>query len=287
MAKPSLELGPLKLPIRGLRMLDQITPVMLTYNEEQNVSRTLSRLRWAKDIVVVDSGSTDGTLAALSEFDNVRLFKRRFDTHAQQWRYATEKTQIATDWILRLDADYQVSDALRSELSRLASDSPVSAYRIGFDYAVFSHELLSSLYPPNTILMRKGCFTVQDRGHTEAWEVRGLVGTLRGRVVHDDWKLVEQWLAGQARYMRLELESLRSYKAGIVPWLRLRPPLMPIAVFMYCLFGKGLILNGRAGVFYALQRMVAEAVLSLMVLEEKLRAKVSSSGTGDAPGVEP
>ena len=46
---------------------------------------------------------------------------------------------------------------------------------------------------------------------------------------------------------------------------------MPIAVFIYCLFGKGLIVNGRAGIFYALQRMVAESILSLLVLEAKLR----------------
>ena len=187
-------------------MLEHITPVMLTYNEEQNVWPTLSRLAWAKDIVVVDSGSTDGTLEALSKFDNVRVFKRRFDTHASQWRYATEETQIATNWILRLDADYQVSDALTTELSQLAPDAPVSAYRVGFDYAVFSHKLLSSLYPPNTILLRKGCFSVRDKGHTETWDVHGPVATLRGRIVHDDWKLTGQWLAGQARYMRLELE---------------------------------------------------------------------------------
>jgi hypothetical protein len=51
---------------------------------------------------------------------------------------------------------------------------------------------------------------------------------------------------------------------------------MPIVAFIYCLFGKGLIFGGRAGMFYALQRMVAEAVLSLMVLEAKLRER---SGT--------
>jgi hypothetical protein len=52
---------------------------------------------------------------------------------------------------------------------------------------------------------------------------------------------------------------------------------MPIAIFLFCLFGKGLILNGRAGIFYALQRMVAEAVLSLMVLEERLRDDARAS----------
>jgi glycosyltransferase involved in cell wall biosynthesis len=262
-----------------VRMLDHITPVLLTHNEEQNIGRTLSRLGWAKDIVVVDSGSTDGTLTILAACPNVRVFNRRFDTHAKQWRYAVEETQIATDWILRLDADYLVSDALVSELAQLDPDSPVNAYRIRFDYAIFSQKLFSSLYPTNTILLRKDKFCVWDKGHTEAWDVKGSIATLSGRVLHDDWKPTGQWVIGQTRYMQREAEWLRVARAGLVRWLRLRPPLMPIVAFIYCLFGKGLIISGRAGIFYALQRMVAEAILSLMVLEEKLRdrAGISSS----------
>src|SRR5262245_55419490 len=100
-------------------MLDHITPVLLTCNEEQNIARTLSHLAWAKDIVVVDSGSTDRTLGILANFSNVRVFNRNFDSHADQWRYAVEETQIATDWILRLDADYQVGDTLVAEIAAL------------------------------------------------------------------------------------------------------------------------------------------------------------------------
>ena len=254
-------------------MLDHITPVLLTYNEEQNVRRTLSRLSWAKDVVVVDSGSTDRTLAILASFSNVRMFKRSFDSHGNQWRYAVDETQIATDWILRLDADYQMSDALIAEIAALDPNSAVSAYRISFDYAIFSHKLLSSLYPANTILLRRGRFSVRDRGHTEAWDVTGPVGTLSAVITHDDWKATGQWVMSQTRYMQRELACVQLDKNRFVRWLRLRPPLMPIAVFIYCLFGKGLLLNGRSGIFYALQRLVAEAVLSLMLLEEELRVR--------------
>jgi glycosyltransferase involved in cell wall biosynthesis len=267
------------LTVSDVRMLDHITPVLLTHNEEQNIGRTLSRLGWAKDVVVVDSGSADGTLNILAACPNVRVFSRAFDTHAKQWRYAVEETQIATDWILRLDADYQVSDALVSELSQLDPDAPVSAYRIHFDYAIFSHKILASLYPANTILLRNGKFSVWDKGHTEAWEVKGPIATLSGRIIHDDWKPTGQWLIGQARYMRRELEWLHAGRGGPVRWLRRIPPLMPIVVFIYCLFGKGLIFSGRAGIFYALQRMVAEAVLSLMVLEAKLRDRANNSSS--------
>ena len=266
-------------------MLDDVTPVLLTHNEVQNIARTLSHLAWAKDIVVVDSGSTDGTLAVLESFPNVRVFKRAFDSHGNQWRYAIQETQIASDWILRLDADYQVSDALVAEIAALDPNAPVSAYRVSFDYAVFSRKLLSSFYPPNTVLLRKGCFSVRDKGHTEAWDVNGTVATLKGVIVHDDWKTTGQWLIGQGRYMQRELDYLRSNKGGLVRWLRRSPPLMPIAVFLYCLFGKGVVFNGRAGMFYALQRMIAEATLSLMVLEEKLRNEGSRSlrNTSEAP----
>ena len=264
-------------------MLDHITPVLLTYNEEENIRRTLSRLGWAKDIVIVDSGSTDGTLAILAGFPNVRMFKRGFDSHGNQWRFAVEETQITTDWILRLDADYQVSDALVTELAALDADAPVNAYRVSFDYAIFSKKLLSSLYPPNTVLLRKGFFSIRDEGHTEAWDVKGPIATLSIAIIHDDWKATGPWLAGQARYMQRELDYLHLSKGGLVRWLRLRPPLMPIVAFLYCLFGKGLLLNGRAGVFYALQRLAAEAVLSLMVLEEKLRSQASARRGSNAP----
>jgi hypothetical protein len=78
-------------------------------------------------------------------------------------------------------------------------------------------------------------------------------------------------MIAQARYTQRELDWLRAQNGGLARWLRLKPPLMPFVIFFYCLFGKGLVFNGRAGIFYALQRMVAEAALALMVLEQKLR----------------
>jgi glycosyltransferase involved in cell wall biosynthesis len=264
-------------------MLDHVTPVLLTHNEAQNIGRTLSHLTWAKDIVVVDSGSTDGTLAVLASLPNVRVFKRNFDSHGNQWRYAVEDTQITTEWILRLDADYQVSDALVAEIAALDPNAPVSAYRVSFDYAIFSHKLRSSLYPANTVLLRRGSFSVRDKGHTEAWNIDGPVVMLSAVITHDDWKTTDQWLISQARYMRRELDCLQMDKKKWVRWLRLRPPLMPIAVFLYCLLGKGLLFNGRAGIFYALQRTVAEAALSLMVLEEKLRKQTAGRRWSEVP----
>ena len=61
-------------------MLDQITPVILTYNEAANIGRTLERLAWAREVVVVDSLSTDDTVAIAGRFPNTRVVQRPFDT---------------------------------------------------------------------------------------------------------------------------------------------------------------------------------------------------------------
>jgi Glycosyl transferase family 2 len=73
-------------------VLDHITPVLLTYNEENNIARTLDRLRWARDVIVVDNFSTNKTVALVKSFSNVRLFQRAFDSHARQWNYAIKDT---------------------------------------------------------------------------------------------------------------------------------------------------------------------------------------------------
>jgi len=265
-------------------MLNQITPVLLTYNEAINIGRTLSRLTWAKDIVVVDTGSTDGTLEILARTPYVRVFSRKFETHATQWRYATEETIIQTPWILRLDADYQVTDELRDEISNLNPNAYVNAYRISFDFAVFGHRLISSLYPANTILLRQGTFSICDDGHTERWDSIGPIKALKSRVIHDDWKTTERWLVNQVNYSKrnyfkiaMKSELPRSKLSSLIlDQFRRRPPLMPFVSFFYCLFIKGLILNGRAGLYYALQRLVAESSLSLWVLEQQLHGNAES-----------
>lgn len=262
-------------------MLDAITPVILTYNEALNLPRTLRGLDWANRIVVVDSGSTDGTLDFLAADPRITVFKRAFDTHYGQWRFAVEETGIATPWILRLDADYQVTPELVRELAALDPDAPVNAYRVGFDYAVFSRRLVASLYPANTVLLRRGRFTVRDNGHTEAWVVAGAVGELKARIIHDDWKPATAWLAAQARYMEREQGKLAVQRHGLRDWLRLHPPLAPLAVFFYCLVFKGLVFSGRAGLHYTLQRTIAEAILSLMILEKDLRPDPASTRRQD------
>src|SRR4051794_11000683 len=85
-------------------MLDRITPLILTRDEEANIGRTLPQLAWAREVVVVDSMSSDATVEIARRFANVRVVQRAFDSHDRQWSFGVE--QVTTPWVLTLDADY-------------------------------------------------------------------------------------------------------------------------------------------------------------------------------------
>jgi glycosyltransferase involved in cell wall biosynthesis len=241
-------------------VLDQITPLILTRDEAPNIARTLGQLRWAREVVVVDSVSDDDTAAIARAFPNVRLVERPFDTHAAQWQFGVG--QVRTPWVLTLDADYFVPDAAVRELSTLAPPPGVAAYEARFRYAIDGRPLRAALYPPRPVLLRIGAFEIWQDGHTQRVRVQGRTESLREPFVHDDRKPWPRFVERQRAYARAEAAKLRGDgDGGFVNRLRKLRSVAPFAVLAHTLFVKGLILDGRAGWQYAKERFVAEWLL--------------------------
>jgi glycosyltransferase involved in cell wall biosynthesis len=251
----------------------EITAVILTFNEAANIARTLSNLDWLARIVVVDSFSADATAELVRSNPKARLFTRKFTTHAEQWNYALTETGIDTEWVLALDADYQATPAFAQEVANIADSADVSGYRAGFRYCINGRELRGTLYPPVTVLFRrKGARYIQD-GHTQRIQVEGPVRDLKNPLLHDDRKPMSSWIQSQNRYMRLEAEKLLSTASAELRWpdrIRRMRVVAPFAVLVHCLIFKGLILDGRAGLFYTVQRVFAEMMLSVYLLSHDL-----------------
>jgi len=255
------------------RVLADITPVILTFNEAANIARSLERLTWASQVVVVDSGSTDETLAIAGRYANVRIVRRPFDTHAEQWRFAVNETGITSDWILRLDADYMLEEALRGEIEALTPTAAVAAYQIAFTYCIAGKPLRASLYPSLPVLFRRGKGSFVADGHTEKLRIDGPVVPLRNRLIHDDRKSLERWLQSQSRYQAIEADKLRARPWSELSWadrLRRTRVLGPLAVAVHCLVVKGLMFDGAAGLHYTAQRVTAELILSMHLLQRDL-----------------
>lgn len=197
-------------------MLDKITPLILTYNEALNIDRTLKCLTWAKQIVVIDSYSTDETLDILASYPQVKVFKRKFDTHATQWNYGIE--QVTSQWVLSLDADYIVSDELIAEFKTLPEDAKIDGYFTSFKYCVFGKPLGGTILPPRQVLFRKDKSIYIDDGHTQLLEVKGKSATLSGYIYHDDRKSLSRWLWAQDRYLVIEVKKLLETPVSELSW---------------------------------------------------------------------
>jgi glycosyltransferase involved in cell wall biosynthesis len=254
-------------------MLEQITPLILTYNEAPNIGRTLERLRWARDIVVVDSFSDDETLEIVSQFSNVRVFQRVFDSFASQWHFGLKETGISTEWVLALDADFILTDEVVEELGSQRPADNMSGYKIPLTYCVHGKGLRSSLLPALTVLYRRGKASCSPDGHTHRVNVDGEIGMLRARILHDDRKPLSRWLSTQSRHVVLEGQKLLAAepsKLNLADRIRLLRIVAPTVVMLYCLIYKGGILDGWPGIYYAFQRTLAELMLSLYLIEADL-----------------
>jgi glycosyltransferase involved in cell wall biosynthesis len=253
-------------------MLDRITPLLLTRDEEANIGRTLAQLAWAKEVVVVDSLSTDRTLEIAKQFPNVRVVSRPFDTHAAQWTFGTE--QVSTPWTLTLDADYFVSEDFVRELASLEPPPDVAGYEARFIYAIGGNPLRAALYPPRAVLLRLGAFEIWQDGHTQRVRVHGRTERLGTALIHDDRKDLRRFLHRQRNYMRKEAAKVRATPWSALPAqgrIRKLRIVAPFATLFYTLFVKRAILDGGAGLRYTFERFLAECVLSLELFRTSSR----------------
>ena len=256
-------------------MLSRITPIVLTYDEEPNLERTLNALRWAPRVIVVDSFSTDRTAEIAARFANVELVQRAFDDFAGQWNYALGLDAIATEWVLALDADFLVTDELRDELATLDPPPDVSGYRARFRYVIDGTVLRGSLYPPITALFRRRHARFRQDGHAYRVELAsGETRELAHFLWHDDRKPLSRWLRSQQRYAAEEADKLARSTFGELRWpdrVRKVPFAAAPLVVLQCLLLKGGLLDGRAGAKYAAQRALAELLITLKLLEKQRR----------------
>lgn len=108
-------------------MKTKISVFIITYNEEKIISKCLEKLSFANEIIVVDSGSSDKTVTICEKF-GAKVIYNKFENFGIQKQFALNQT--SNDWVLSLDADEVLSDALVNEIQNLDLSSGFNAYKI-------------------------------------------------------------------------------------------------------------------------------------------------------------
>ena len=105
-----------------------VTVTIITLNESRHIAAAIDSAAWADDILVVDSGSTDDTVA-IATAKGVRVMGRTWPGYVDQKNYAA--SVASHDWIFSLDADERVTEALAAEVrATLSTDPALNGYRV-------------------------------------------------------------------------------------------------------------------------------------------------------------
>lgn len=162
-----------------------LSVIVITRNEEAMIDRCLASVAWADEIVVVDSGSTDRTVALCREHG------ARIEVTADWPGFGPQKNRALDlargDWVLSLDADEWVSDALRTELQAALAASAFAAYRMPRLSRYCGRAMRHSGWWPDyvTRLFRRDAARFSDDLVHEKLRVEGDIGTLRAPLDHE------------------------------------------------------------------------------------------------------
>lgn len=190
-----------------------VTVIILTYNEEVNISNSVSNvIEWARDVFILDSGSTDRT-CELAETLGAKVFYNKFENYAKQRNHAINKLPVETEWIFFLDADEYLTEELKKEIQETISSAEYDGFYIKRRFYFMGRWIKHGGYYPTWILrlFRKNKGIV-DRDINEYVKVSGKVGYLKNDFIDDNKKGISDWIAKHNKYSTYEAEELIKFK---------------------------------------------------------------------------
>jgi len=232
-----------------------LSVAIVTFNEEQNIARTLTSVSWADEIILVDSHSTDRTAEIARSF-GARVIERDWPGFAAQKNFAIAQCNGA--WILALDADEELSPVLQQQMRTVVSSGPtVDAFYLKRRNLFLGRWMRhGGFYPDSKLrLFRRNTVSVEltprfgDRAVHEVIAFDGSADTLDGDIIHHAYPTLSDYIDHMDRYSDLGAQVLleRGHTAASLPAFIARVWLFPWLGFAWNYFFRLGILDGREG----------------------------------------
>ncbi len=225
-----------------------LSVAMIAHNEEKNLARSLASAAWADEVVFVDCGSTDGTALAARDF-KIKYFSRP-NSRAVYVNKQFSIEQASSDWVFILDADEEITPALRAEIKRAtAAPADAAAFTMPRRNFYFGRWLRhGGKYPDTQLrLFRRGTARYLPLPVHERLEVNGRVGTLKEPLLHYPYSDAADIGTKRGFYSEILARSYALKKRS-----RLFIILRPFTRFVSAYFLKLGFLDGKEGLRTAL-----------------------------------
>ena len=235
-----------------------LSVAMVAMDEEANIGRTLTSVRWADEIVVVDSGSKDRTCEIAREY-GARVIVEPWRGYVAQKQYAVDL--CTKEWVLLLDADEQVSPGLAQEIqAAIADPNAAKGYRIPRQNVFLGRWIRhGGFYPdPKLRLFRRGQGFVTGHDPHDRCELKAgvpaVIRQLHNAMVHSTYPTLTYYIGHMNRYSSLGAElAVAKGRRGFSP---AHIVLRPLATFFYNYVVRLGFLDGREGLLLHLYHAV-------------------------------
>lgn len=199
--------------------MQDITAIILTYNEEKHIERCLlNAKKFAKQIFVIDSYSTDRTVE-IAESLGACVYKHEFINHASQFQWGLDNLPIKTEWIWKQDADEYLSDDLIEEIDEIlpVADSSVNAYTAPCLRIFMGKYIKHGILP--LILLRLFKYKygrMENKSMDEHLYITdGMIGELKNPFYDDNLNELSWWINKHNGYSNKEAIELLSIEYGL------------------------------------------------------------------------
>jgi len=242
---------------------------VLCKDEAANIGKCIAALRQAgMPVTLYDSGSGDET-CAIAARERVDVVRHTYIDHCHAYNEITSATDTPLCGIL--DADMEVSPELLAEILALLESTdvvtcPIRMYVDGLPLP------RGSLCPPKAVAFRRGRAYFEPVGHGERLVAGLRVATTSQTLRHNDLKPYAAYLASQLRYSERFAARAAHGQRNWRDWLRFNTPFMVLVTPAYSLLVKGGIFS-RSGWLYAIDRLIAEALMFRRSIEARLRGR--------------
>lgn len=272
-----------------------LTVVLPVLNEAQNLAEALDSVVWASEIFVVDSGSSDGTVAIAEDHGAqvIQFHYQRGGPKKKAW--SLRNLPFSNEWALYLDGDERITDDLREEILKVLQSPRHDGYYLDREFIFRGQELRSYRPDWNLRLFRHEVASIEDLGlhHLEGtgdneihehFVLTGTTGFLKPALLHHDYRGIGPWLDRHNKYATWEAHlylRLRGEPLSITPstlrdpisrnrlirrlWVRL--PGRPLLRFIAWYFAKRAVLDGWIGFQYSFLMAWYEFVISIKLRE--------------------
>ena len=232
---------------------EKLSVVILTKNEEDIIARCLESVKWADEIIVVDDGSADKTREIAKRYTDKVILHPLNNDFSQQRNLGIDRS--SGDWILQMDADERVTDALREKINAiLDSGSYISAFRfkrLNNFCGKFLNAGGEDSHRPLR-LFKKGKAKFSGATIHEQLKVDGKIGEIDAVMEHYNFPNISHYITTQDFYSGIEARALYE-KIGVTPEKKLRKELTfgPVKLFFKIYIKRKGFKDGLHGLVFA------------------------------------